>query len=154
MNTTDRLTRLRYALDIKDQDMIEIFRLGGVTISREDYLALLKKIDEDNYEKDLEDEVFERFLNGMIISQRGVKEGNKPVYELRPGNANNIFLKKLKIALSLTTDKMLEIWADEGITISKSELSAFLRKEGHKNYKTCGDNFTRNFLKGLMKEYR
>ncbi|MBO0442332.1 DUF1456 family protein [Vagococcus fluvialis] len=154
MNNNDRLTRLRYALDIKDQDMIEIFRLGGVTISREDYLALLKKIDEDNYEKDLEDEVFERFLNGMIISQRGVKEGNKPVYELRPGNSNNIFLKKLKIALSLTTDKMLEIWADEGITISKSELSAFLRKEGHKNYKTCGDNFTRNFLKGLMKEYR
>ncbi|MBO0419815.1 MAG: DUF1456 family protein [Vagococcus fluvialis] len=154
MNNNDRLTRLRYALDIKDQDMIEIFRLGGVTISREDYLALLKKIDEDNYEKDLEDEVFERFLNGMIISQRGVKEGDKPVYELRPGNANNIFLKKLKIALSLTTDKMLEIWADEGITISKSELSAFLRKEGHKNYKTCGDNFTRNFLKGLMKEYR
>lgn len=154
MNNNDRLTRLRYALDIKDQDMIEIFRLGGVTISREDYLALLKKIDEDNYEKDLEDEVFERFLNGMIISQRGVKDGNKPVYELRPGNANNIFLKKLKIALSLTTDKMLEIWADEGITISKSELSAFLRKEGHKNYKTCGDNFTRNFLKGLMKEYR
>ena len=154
MNNNDRLTRLRYALDIKDQDMIEIFRLGGVTISRENYLALLKKIDEDNYEKDLEDEVFERFLNGMIISQRGVKDGNKPVYELRPGNANNIFLKKLKIALSLTTDKMLEIWADEGITISKSELSAFLRKEGHKNYKTCGDNFTRNFLKGLMKEYR
>jgi len=154
MNNNDRLTRLRYALDIKDQDMIEIFHLGGVTISREDYLALLKKIDEDNYEKDLEDEVFERFLNGMIISQRGVKEGDKPVYELRPGNANNIFLKKLKIALSLTTNKMLEIWADEGITISKSELSAFLRKEGHKNYKTCGDNFTRNFLKGLMKEYR
>ncbi|MFI3622796.1 DUF1456 family protein [Vagococcus fluvialis] len=154
MNNNDRLTRLRYALDIKDQDMIEIFRLGGVTISRENYLALLKKIDEDNYETDLEDEVFERFLNGLIISQRGVKEGDKPVYELRPGNANNIFLKKLKIALSLTTDKMLEIWADEGITISKSELSAFLRKEGHKNYKTCGDNFTRNFLKGLMKEYR
>ena len=154
MNNNDRLTRLRYALDIKDQDMIEIFRLGGVTISRENYLALLKKIDEDNYETDLEDEVFERFLNGMIISQRGVKEGDKPVYELRPGNANNIFLKKLKIALSLTTDKMLAIWADEGITISKSELSAFLRKEGHKNYKTCGDNFTRNFLKGLMKEYR
>ena len=154
MNNNDRLTRLRYALDIKDQDMIEIFRLGGVTISRENYLALLKKNDEDNYETDLEDEVFERFLNGMIISQRGVKEGDKPVYELRPGNANNIFLKKLKIALSLTTDKMLEIWADEGITISKSELSAFLRKEGHKNYKTCGDNFTRNFLKGLMKEYR
>lgn len=44
MNNNDRLTRLRYALDIKDQDMIEIFRLGGVTISRENYLALLKKL--------------------------------------------------------------------------------------------------------------
>lgn len=154
MNNNDRLTRLRYALDIKDQDMVEIFRLGGVEISKEDYLSLLRKVDEDNYEKELEDEIFERFLNGMIISQRGVREGEQPAFELRPGNANNVFLKKLKIALSLTTDKMLAIWAEEGITISKSELSAFLRKEGHKNYKTCGDNFTRNFLKGLMSEYR
>ncbi|MEG0284880.1 MAG: DUF1456 family protein [Vagococcus sp.] len=154
MNHNDRLTRLRYALDIKDTDMVELFRLGGVEITKEDYLRMLKKIDEDNYELVLEDEVFERFLNGMIISQRGVKEGDKPVFELRQGNSNNIMLKKLKIALSMTTDDMLAIWDKEGIIISKSELSAFLRKEGHKNYKTCGDNFTRNFLKGLMSEYR
>ncbi|MFW7418806.1 DUF1456 family protein [Vagococcus fluvialis] len=154
MNHNDRLTRLRYALDIKDTDMVELFRLGGVEITKEDYLKMLKKIDEDNYELVLEDEVFERFLNGMIISQRGVKEGDKPVFELRQGNSNNIMLKKLKIALSMTTDDMLAIWDKEGIIISKSELSAFLRKEGHKNYKTCGDNFTRNFLKGLMSEYR
>lgn len=154
MNHNDRLTRLRYALDIKDTDMVELFRLGGVEITKEDYLKMLKKIDEDNYELVLEDEVFERFLNGMIISQRGIKEGDKPVFELRQGNSNNIMLKKLKIALSMTTDDMLAIWDKEGIIISKSELSAFLRKEGHKNYKTCGDNFTRNFLKGLMSEYR
>ena len=134
--------------------MVEIFRLGGVVLSKEDYLEMLKKVDEDNYERELEDEEFDRFLNGMIISQRGVREGSTPIFELRQGNANNILLKKLKIALTLTTDDMLRIWSDEGITISKSELSAFLRKEGHKNYKTCGDNFTRNFLKGLMREYR
>ena len=154
MNHNDRLTRLRYALDIKDTDMVELFRLGGVEITKEDYLKMLKKIDEDNYELVLEDEVFERFLNGMIISQRGEKKGDKPIFELRQGNSNNIMLKKLKIALSMTTDDMLAIWHKEGIIISKSELSAFLRKEGHKNYKTCGDNFTRNFLKGLMGEYR
>lgn len=154
MNHNDRLTRLRYALDIRDKDMVEIFRLGGVVLSKEDYLEMLKKVDEDNYERELEDEEFDRFLNGMIISQRGVREGSTPIFELRQGNANNILLKKLKIALTLTTDDMLKIWSDEGITISKSELSAFLRKEGHKNYKTCGDNFTRNFLKGLMREYR
>ena len=39
MNHNDRLTRLRYALDIKDSDMIEIFRLGGVQVTREDILA-------------------------------------------------------------------------------------------------------------------
>lgn len=154
MNHNDRLTRLRYALDIKDQDMVELFRLGGVSVTKDDYLEMLKKVDDDNYERTLEDEEFDRFLNGMIISQRGKKKDQEVVYELRQGNANNIMLKKMKIALSLTTDDMLAIWHEEGINVSKSELSAFLRKEGHKNYKTCGDNFTRNFLKGLMRDYR
>ena len=155
MNHNDRLTRLRYALDIKDQDMVELFKLGGVTVTREEYLEMLKKIDDDNnYERMLKDEEFDRFLNGLVISQRGVRKDHEPIFELRQGNANNIMLKRIKIALSLTTDDMLSIWHDEGITISKGELSAFLRKEGHKNYKTCGDNFTRNFLKGLMRDYR
>ncbi len=157
MNHNDRLTRLRYALDIKDTDLIEIFRLGGMTVTREEILAMLKKIDidEDDYELELTDEGLERFLNGMIISQRGAKNTNEEViFELRPGNANNILLKKLKIALKLTSDEMLDILADVGVTVSKSEMSAFLRKEGHKNYKTCGDNYTRNFLKGLIGVYR
>ncbi len=154
MNHNDRLTRLRYALDIKDTDMVELFRLGGVSVTKEEYLEMLKKVDEDNYERELEDEELDRFLNGMIISQRGERKGDTPVFELRQGNANNILLKKVKIALSLTTDDMLKIWSDEGVNVSKSELSAFLRKEGHKNYKTCGDNFTRRFLKGLIQEYR
>ena len=44
---------------------------------------------------------------------------------------------------------MLEILALSGVQISKSELSAVLRKEGQKNYKQCGDRYLRNFLKGL-----
>ncbi len=154
MNHNDRLTRLRYALDIKDQDMVDIFKLGDVIISKEDYLQLLKKKDEDEYEVELTDEVFERFLNGLVISQRGKREGEEPPLELRPGNANNVMLKKIKIALSLKNEEVLRYWSEVGITVSKSELSAFLRKEGHKNYKTCGDNFMRNFLKGLMIDYR
>ena len=30
MNNIDRLIRLRYALDIKDTDVVEIFKLGGI----------------------------------------------------------------------------------------------------------------------------
>ena len=63
-------------------------------------------------------------------------------------------LKKLKIALSLTSDDMLNLLDEAGVRVSKGELSAILRKEGHRNYKPCGDRYARNFLKGLMLRYR
>lgn len=159
MNHNDRLTRLRYALDIKDTDMVDIFALGGFKINRKDYMALLNKVsdqdaDENEYELICTDEMFERFLNGLIISQRGKKDDNEPVLELNAHNANNLLLKKVKIALSLTSDDILDILADAGVEISKSELSAVLRKEGHRNYKPCGDRYVRNFLKGLALGYR
>lgn len=159
MNHNDRLTRLRYALDIKDTDMVEIFALGGYTISLEDFRALLIKTsdeeaDENEYELECTDEMMERFLNGLITSQRGAKEGNEPPLELNAHNANNLLFKKVKIALSLTSDDILDILTQAGIELSKGELSAVLRKEGHRNYKPCGDRYARNFLKGLALRYR
>lgn len=155
MNHNDRLTRLRYALDIKDNDMVKIFELGGVTVTKEEVRQLLKKTDPETYEIELTNENFERFLNGMIISQRGAREGaGEPALELHNGNANNLLLKKLKIALSLTSDDMLHFLDQAGVRVSKGELGAILRKEGHRNYKPCGDKYARNFLKGLMLEYR
>lgn len=155
MDNNDRLTRLRYALNIKDNDMVEIFRLGGATVTKEQVRAMTKRDEEGVYEKELADETFERFLNGMITSQRGVQEGApKPKFELHHGNANNLLLKKVKIALSLTGDDMLEILDSVEARISKSELGAVLRKEGHRNYKECGDRYVRNFLKGLALRYR
>ena len=35
MNNNDLLLRLRYALDIKDADIVKAFELGGLDISRE-----------------------------------------------------------------------------------------------------------------------
>lgn len=159
MNHNDRLTRLRYALDIKDTDMVEIFALGGYTISLEDFRALLIKTsdeeaDENEYQLECTDEMMERFLNGLITSQRGAKEGEEPPLELNSHNANNLLFKKVKIALSLTSDDILDILTEAGIDISKGELSAVLRKEGHRNYKPCGDRYARNFLKGLALRYR
>ncbi|MDX8366552.1 DUF1456 family protein, partial [Cytobacillus sp. IB215665] len=63
-------------------------------------------------------------------------------------------LKKVKIALSLTSEDMIEILEGAGVIITKGELGALLRKEGHKNYKVCGDRYARNFLKGLTIRYR
>ncbi|WP_373792588.1 DUF1456 family protein, partial [Jeotgalibaca porci] len=39
MDNNDRLTRLRYALNIKDNDLVEIFSLGGATVTKEDVRA-------------------------------------------------------------------------------------------------------------------
>ena len=49
---------------------------------------------------------------------------------------------------------MLNLLDEAGVRVSKGELSAILRKEGHRNYKPCGDRYARNFLKGLMLRYR
>ena len=68
-------------------------------------------------------------------------------------SVNNILLKRVKIALTLTSEDMLDILA-AGVIITKGELGAVLRKEGHRNYKVCGDRYARNFLKGLAIKYR
>ncbi len=56
MNNNDILIRLRYALDIKDTDMIEIFRLGDVEVSKEELDKILTKpMDIYNFDTHRED---------------------------------------------------------------------------------------------------
>jgi uncharacterized protein YehS (DUF1456 family) len=174
MNNNDILIRIRYALDIKDTDMVEIFKLGGIKLTKEEVQKMLIKSKEDNSSKgnnasaSQEDErmikcnnlTLESFLNGFIIFKRGIQEQN-PQQQTKPalsimnsGSVNNVVLKKLKIALELSSEDMLDILSEAGATVSKGELSAVFRKEGHKNYKECGDSYVRNFLKGLAIRYR
>ncbi|MDF2483859.1 MAG: hypothetical protein K0R46_27 [Herbinix sp.] len=173
MYNNDILIRLRYALDIRDIDMIEIFKLGGITVTREELQRMLLK-PKNNLNLDTEDEEFiadddmkrcnnymlESFLNGFITFKRGkqeVKPGEpeKQAFMIKDNKAvNNVLLKKLKIALSLTGEDMLAIIKSTGVNLSNSELSAVLRREGQRNYKECGDRYARNFLRGLAIRYR
>lgn len=163
MDNNDILIRLRYALEIKNSEMAEIFKLGGEEVSVPEVVRILKKSD-DEEENDsqikLTNSMLNSFLNGFIIYKRGRQEP-KPGQTITPepnienySNINNILLKKIKIALSLTTEDMIDVFKKAGLNVSKGELGAFLRKEGHKNYKVCLDNFSRNFLKGLTIKYR
>ncbi len=63
---------------------------------------------------------------------------------------NNDILKKLRVALMLRDDQIVEILELVDFRISKSELGAFFRAEGHENYMECGDQVLRNFLNGLV----
>lgn len=64
-------------------------------------------------------------------------------------NNNDIF-KKLRVALQLRDEEIVEIMNLVDFRISKAELGAFFRSEDHPNYKECGDQILRNFLNGLV----
>jgi uncharacterized protein YehS (DUF1456 family) len=67
---------------------------------------------------------------------------------------NNAIFMKLKIALNLQADEVLEILKLAGFELSAHELSSFFRRAGHKNYRECQDQVLRNFLKGMQQKYR
>lgn len=64
-------------------------------------------------------------------------------------NNNDIF-KKLRVALQLRDDQIVEILELVDFRISKAELSAFFRNADHPNFVECGDQVLRNFLNGLV----
>lgn len=63
---------------------------------------------------------------------------------------NNEVMKKLRVALQLRDDDIIQIMKLVNFNVSKTELSAIFRKEDHPNYKKCGDQFLRMFLNGLV----
>lgn len=63
---------------------------------------------------------------------------------------NNDILKKLRVALHLRNDEIMEIMKLVDFKVTESELGALFRKEDHPKYKECGDQFLRNFLNGLI----
>jgi uncharacterized protein YehS (DUF1456 family) len=63
---------------------------------------------------------------------------------------NNDILKKLRVALQLKDEDIIQILKLAEFEISKSELNALFRKEDHPNYMPCGDQLLRNFLNGLI----
>lgn len=63
---------------------------------------------------------------------------------------NNDILKKLRVALHLRNDEIIEILNLVDFKITQSELGALFRKEDHPNYRECGDQLLRNFLNGLI----
>jgi uncharacterized protein YehS (DUF1456 family) len=149
MTNNDLLRRLRYALNLNGETIAELCTLGGHEIRPIDVLKLLKKEEETGFVV-CDDTVMGAFLDGLIISRRGA-------HDPKPGSAktmamalnNNLIMRKLRIALELNEEAMLAIFGKAGVQLSKSELSAMFRAKGHRNYKPCGDQFLRNFIRGL-----
>jgi len=151
MKNNDVLRRLRYIFDFNDSKMIAVFSLGELTVTRAEISDWLKKEDDPAFKK-CNDTQLAIFLNGFINSKRGKKDGPQRAPEKRLNN--NVIFTKLKIALNLKAEEVVEILASVDFRISKSELSAFFRKPDHKHYVDCKDQILRLFLKGLELQFR
>ena len=152
MVNNDVLRSLRYTLDISDAKLAEIIQLGGRPITEADVGAMLKKDIEPDY-VDCDDKTMACFLDGLVYYRRG-KDESRPAQPHELPMTNNIVLKKLRVAFELKEDDMHAIMLSVGCPVSKPEMSALFRKAGHGNYRACGDQFLRNFLKGLTLRVR
>lgn len=150
MRNNDILRRLRYTFDLKDSQMTALFALTAHQVTWELVNGWLKKEGDPAYQE-CSDTQLAVFLNGFIIDKRGRKEGPQPAPETFL--TNNVILMKLKIALNLKAEDVLEIMNLAGMPVSKHELSAFSRKPDHKHYRECKDQMLRNFLKGVQIRY-
>jgi len=147
MTNNDVLRAVRYILNIPEFRLIDIVALADCEVSREEINVFLKRDDEEGYEE-CDDALLAYFLNGLVIYKRG-KDDSRPPQPIETPITNNVVLKKIRVAFELKDTDIITIIEKSGLKVSKTELSAFFRKEGHRNYRDCGDQFLRNLLKGL-----
>ncbi|TWI53179.1 uncharacterized protein YehS (DUF1456 family) [Pseudomonas duriflava] len=152
MLNNDVLRSVRYMLDIDDASVVDILKLADCDASLTDIKAYLKKDDEPEY-LPCPDEIMVHFLDGLIFHLRG-KDESRPARPLELPVTNNLVMKKLRVAFELKEDDIRNILQSVNFPIAKAELSAVFRTFGHSNYRTCGDQLLRNFLKGLTQRVR
>ena len=151
MTNNDILRRIRFLFDFSDLKMIEVFKLVNHTVQRSEVSNWLKK-EEDPLFVELTDLQLSIFLNGLVIYKRGKRDG--PLPEPEDPLTNNVILRKLKIALNLKTDDILDLFAFINKRIGKHELSAFFRHPENKSYELCMDQYLRHFLNALQAKYK
>jgi uncharacterized protein YehS (DUF1456 family) len=154
MINNDVLRSIRYMLDLSDIKVVEITKLvdPALPLEKADVQAFLRKEDDPDY-AECSNAVLAHFLDGLIIYCRG-RDESLPPRPVEKRITNNVVLKKLRVAFALKDVDMHEIFESAGFPISKPELSALFRQPGHNNYRVCGDQLLRNFLKGLTLRVR
>jgi uncharacterized protein YehS (DUF1456 family) len=154
MINNDVLRSIRYMLDLSDIKVVEIARLTdpAFPLEKTDVQAFLRRDDDPDYAP-CSDRVLAHFLDGLVVHFRG-RDDRLPPRPVDKRVTNNLVLKKLRVAFELKDVDMHEVFAAAGFPISKPELTALFRQPGHANYRVCGDQLLRNFLKGLTLRVR
>lgn len=154
MMNNDVLRSIRYMLDLGDKHVVELIQLAdpAFDVDQAQVHDFLRKEDEPLFEA-CPDAALVRFLDGLIVHFRG-RDDSQPARAPETRVSNNLVLKKLRVAFQLKDVDMHAIFEAAGFPLSKPELSALFRQPDHKNYRACGDQLLRNFLKGLTARLR
>lgn len=147
MLSNDIIRALRYALKTNNEGLARLCALSGTDVNAAQFAPWLLKEEEEGFQR-CPDIVLSALLNGLIYDKRG-KDENAPELALERRVNNNTVLKKLRIAFTLKTDDILAILTEQKFRVSMPEITAMMRAPDHKNYRECGDQFMRNFLRGL-----
>ncbi len=146
MTNNDILFKIKNLCNFNNEKMIEIFASAEQEVSLTKLEAWLLKNTDEGAEP-CDNANLESFLNGFINEKRGKKDGPQP--ELSEKLTRNIIFRKLKIALDLQADDLIEIFELVEVKLSKHEISAFFRKPGNKHYKECKKETLESFLQGM-----
>jgi len=149
MTNNDILRRLRYALNLTDGQMAATVAHTGVESNPAEVRRWLLREDDDGF-LELSGAGLCRFLDGLIIEKRGPHPDGSTPEPLEFLSTNEV-LKKLRIALALRDDEVLEVFARAEFVVTKSELGSFFRKEGQRNFSKCPEQVLRKFMQGLAK---
>lgn len=147
MTNNEILRRIQHALNLKNAQIIKAIEQADVTVAHDQVINWLK----DNNDKScstMKDKELAVFLNGFINLKRGKKEGVQPKPEV--ALTNNMIFMKLRIALNMKAEDVLDILEVVGISLSKYEIGAYFRKPENKNYKVCEDQLLCDFLNGVQ----
>ncbi len=149
MINNDVLRSIRYMLDLGDAHIVEMSKLADPAFELDKAVlqSYLRKEGEAGY-AECPDRVLAHFLDGLVLHRRGRNEA-LPARPVEKRISNNLVLKKLRVAFELKDEDMHEIFDAAGFPVTKPELSALFRQPAHRNYRACGDQMLRNFLRGL-----
>jgi uncharacterized protein YehS (DUF1456 family) len=149
MINNDVLRSIRYMLDLSDGQIVELAKLADseFPVEKEQVHACLKKEMDEGY-VECSDALLAHFLDGLVFHYRG-KNPDLPQRPVEKRVTNNLVLKKLRVAFEMKDVDMHRAFDDAGFPVTKPELSALFRQPDHKNFRPCGDQMLRNFLKGL-----
>jgi len=151
MQTNDILFKLKTALSLENEKIIEAYKLVDFEMSEERLVNIMKR----RQDKGFEEATFEElgvFLDALVLLKRGPSDkvaNEDDVVEL----TNNLILKKVRVAMELKEAELVILFALAEVELTKRQIGSLFRKEGNKNFKACSDELLNAFLEGLDEFY-